>query len=359
MEYFDKHYHPPGTAPGTLVQHEPERPEHELQIHLINYDRHQFVEEANASFEQCQEALQGNGISWIHFQGQINPEVLATFGKTLNLHPLALEDILNQGQRPKADLYDEQLFVSLWMTETARPAPRIEQISLFLGEGYVVSFYRGINDPFTPLRQRLRKQTGLIRSASADYLFYGILDLVIDLGYPLIENYSDQITEIENELITSATDQTTLLKIHQIRRELLLYRRYLLPQRDVINHLINERSRLIDDNTRVYLRDCYDHANQIMDHIDHYREMSTGLIELYLSTVSQRMNEVMRVLTMIATIFIPLSLVAGIYGMNFEHPNSPWAMPELGWYYGYPFVWLVMLTIVAGLVLFFKNKKWL
>ncbi|MDH5571934.1 MAG: magnesium/cobalt transporter CorA, partial [Gammaproteobacteria bacterium] len=213
-------------------------------------------------------------------------------------------------------------------------------------------------DPFHPLRKRLRKHTGHIRDQGADYLLYSILDLIIDQGYPVLENFGEQIELIEEELLSSAT-QKTLAQIHKLRRELLLLRRILWPQREVLSTIMRNEHSLIKKETVIYLRDCYDHTIQIMDLVENYREMAASMIDVYLSSVSHRLNEIMRVLTMIATIFIPLTFIVGLYGMNFHHNESPWAMPELGWYYGYPLIWGVMISIVVGMLIYFKRNDWL
>jgi len=358
MDYFDKTYHPPGTAPGTLANGE-EIAGGTLTIHLIDYTDDDYLEKQLDHADDCKAYLEKDSITWIHLQGIINAETLRNFGDIFELHSLALEDVLNKGQRPKVEEYENLMFLILSMPHQHNGATTIEQVSIFLGENYVISFHRGESDPFEPLRQRLRKQGGHIRQQQADYLLYCILDLVIDQGYPVLEDFGEDIETIEEEILALNAKQATLAKIHKIRRELLLLRRNLWPQREILNNLLRSENALIKDGTMVYLRDCYDHTTQILDLVENYREMAASLIDVYLSSSSHRLNEIMRVLTMIATIFIPLTFVVGLYGMNFSHPNSPWAMPELGWYYGYPIIWGVMIAIVIGMVIFFKRKNWL
>ncbi len=275
------------------------------------------------------------------------------------MHPLALEDVLNTGQRPKVEEYDELLFLILSMPHIREGAPVIEQVSIFLGENYLISFHGGDYDPFEPLRQRLRKKGGRIRQQQADYLLYCVLDLIIDQGYPVLESFGEAIENIEGEVLALNAKQVTLTKVHEIRRELLLLRRSLWPQREVVNDLLRSENGLIKESSLVYLRDCYDHATQILELLENYREMASNLIDIYLSSSSHRLSEIMRVLTMIATIFIPLTFVVGLYGMNFNHPSSPWAMPELHWYFGYPIVWGIMIIVVIGMLIYFKRKHWL
>ncbi len=357
MQYFDKTYHPPGTPPGTLVGRNEIEPD-ELVIRLIDYTSTEFIDRELTSADECHAYLDKESVTWIHLQGQPHADILKNFGDMFGLHPLAMEDILNKGQRPKVEEYDEQLFAIMAMPRKVNGSTSIEQVSVFLGKNYIISFYAGGNDPFEPLRNRLRKQNGRIRDQKSDYLLYCIIDLVIDQGYPVLESFGEAIEAIEDKLLTTFTKQSTLAEIHLIRRELLLLRRNLWPQREILNSLLRDENKLITEGTMVYLRDCYDHTIQIMDLIENYREMATSMTDVYLSSVSNRLNDVMRILTMIATIFIPLTFIVGLYGMNFSHPDSPWSMPELHWYYGYPMVWGVMLAIVVGMIIYFRRKDW-
>jgi magnesium transporter len=358
MGYFNKTYHTPGTPPGTLVGRE-DTEQGELTIRLIDYTSSGFIDKELSSAEECRSYLDNESVTWIHLQGEMSTDTMTNIGEMFGLHPLALEDVLNKGQRPKVEAYDEQLFVILSMPNDMDDSKIIDQVSVFLGENYVISFHSGNRDPFEPLRHRLHKKIGRLQSQKADYLLYCILDLVIDHGYPILEEFGEAIEIIEDKLLDSSIKQDTLTEIHHIRRELLLLRRSLWPQREIINSLMRDDHRLIAQGTVVYFRDCYDHTIQIMDLIENYREMAASLIDVYLSSVSNRLNEIMRVLTMIATIFIPLTFVVGLYGMNFSNPNSPWAMPELHWYYGYPAVWGIMITVVIGMIFYFRRKNWL
>jgi magnesium transporter len=284
-------------------------------------------------------------------------ETVRVLGNLFGLHPLALEDVINTGQRPKADSYDEQLFVVMNLpTVSEQGEIETEQVSLFLGDGFLISFHRGDSRPFEPVVQRLRKHSGKIRERKADYLLYALLDVIIDLGFPVLEFFSEYIEDLEIELLENPGKET-LAKIHQLKRELLMLRRMLWPQREVINNLLREELPQIRQETLPYLRDCYDHTIQIIDLIEVYREMTSSMMDVYLSSLSNRMNEVMKVLTVIATIFIPLTFIAGVYGMNFAG-DSPWAMPELAWYYSYPVLWLIMLAIAGGMVVYFRRRNW-
>lgn len=357
MAYFEKTYHPPGTSPGTLVSHAGADLE-AVNIRLIDYTDSNFIEKELATADECQSYLSKDSVTWIHMQGAMKADTIRNIGNIFKLHPLTLEDVLNKGQRPKVEEYDDLLFVILSMPNVVADAICIEQVSIYMGENYLISFHAGNNDPFDPLRNRLRKKSGRIRSLKQDYLLHGIMDLVIDLGYPILERLGEKIENIEEALLSTSTKKSTLGEIHQIRRELILLRRNLWPQREAVNNLLRAENRLIKENTSLYLRDCYDHTIQILDLIENYREMAASLIDIYISATSYRLNEIMRVLTIIATIFIPLTFVVGVYGMNFSHPDSPWAMPELHWYYGYPVVWGFMIAILAGMVIYFKRKDW-
>ncbi|MBI5138167.1 MAG: magnesium/cobalt transporter CorA [Nitrospirae bacterium] len=355
MSYFSKKYHAPGTSPGTLAE---TAGAGGLVIRLIDYTATEFTEKDLISPAECHDYLDRPTITWIHVQGTVAPETLRHVGELFELHPLALEDVINAGQRPKAERYGGHLFVVACDPSLAGDGHvTSHQVSLFAGENFVISFHSGPDDPFEPVRARLRKAGGRIRTRKADYLLYALLDLVIDGGFPLLETLGDAIEETEADLL-ERPDRASLHKLHAIKRDLLLLRRMLWPQREAINALVRDGEPPITDETRVYLRDCYDHTTHIMELLESYREMTAGMLDIYLSSVSNRMNDVMRVLTIIATIFIPLTFIVGVYGMNFAHPDSPWAMPELRAYYGYPAVWLVMLALAGGMLLLFKRKGW-
>ncbi len=357
MSQFEKIYHPPGTSPGTLVSHEGADLE-TVSIHLIDYNASEFVEKELSSAEECKPYLDKDNITWIHLQGPIQAETIRHIGNIFELHPLSLEDVMNKGQRPKIEEYDDQLFAIMSMPIKIEDSIVIEQVSVYLGVNYIISFHAGGTDPFDPLRNRLRKKRGRIRNLKADYLLYGIMDLIIDQGYPILESLGETIENIEEALLSSSVKQSTLGDIHSIRRQLLLLRRNLWPQREAVNNLLRGENTLIAEGTSLYLRDCYDHTIQILDLIENYREMAASLIDIYISSTSYRLNEIMRVLTIIATIFIPLTFIVGLYGMNFSNPDSPWAMPELHWYYGYPMVLGIMTATVVGMVIYFKRKDW-
>ena len=355
MSLIGKRYNTPGTAPGTLLPLD-SAPHQALRISLIEYDDTSFEELPEISVAACRAYLATPTITWIHVQGMAEPEMLRDLGEQVSLHKLALEDVLHTGQRPKAENYDNQLFVVLSLPTVRDDHILTEQVSLFVGADYLVSFHAGATDPFDPVRKRLRNHTGRLRSLGTDALMHSLMDVVIDQGFPVLEDFGERIEALEEELLQNP-GKHTLSAIHQLKRDLLLLRRMLWPQREVINNLLRDGHHLIHEETRLYLRDCYDHAIQIMDLMETYRDMSAGMLDVYLSSTSNRLNEVMRVLTVIATLFIPPTFIVGLYGMNFDRSN-PWNMPELGWRYGYAFTWLIILAMIGGLLIFFKRKKW-
>lgn len=359
MAYFPKRYHPPGTAPGTLHQGDSARgiP---LKILLTDYTDDEFTELVLGEAEECRAYLERNTTTWIHVQGDAEPDTLRQLGKLFGLHHLALEDVINTGQRPKVDDYKGQLFVVLAhpVIEADSTDLKMEQLSLFVGQNFLISFHPGASDPFEPIRKRLRDHAGRIRERGADFLLYALVDLVIDEGFPVLELIGDEIEQLEEQLLVAPT-RDSLHQLHHLKRTMLTVRRMLWPQREVLNVLVRDESEVIAEENQVYYRDCYDHTIQVMDLIETYRDMVTGLLDVYLSSVSYRLNEIMRVLTIIATIFIPLTFIVGVYGMNFGNDNSPWAMPELHWYYGYPMVWLLMIGVLVAMLAYFRRKKWL
>ena len=357
MRVFRKRYHPPGTSPGTLAEVVSEVP---LAIWLIDYRDEQFEERELHGVAECRPFLERDSITWVQVQGGVQPGTLHELGHLLGLHPLALEDVANQGQRAKLEEYDEQIFVVVHLPVIdGNGSLRIEQMSLFAGQGFLVSFCGTLEDPFEPVRERLRKHIGRIRKRKSDYLLYALLDVVIDHAFPLLESYGERIEALEDELLERPSPDT-LAEIHRLRRELLLIRRMLWPQREVLGQLFREECSCIEQDTRLYLRDCYDHTVQILDLLESYREMAASMLDVYLSSLSNRLNESMRLLTIIATLFIPLTFIAGVYGMNFgNNTHSWWAMPLLRWDYGYPAIWLVMIAVAGTMLYLFKRNKWL
>ncbi|OOG21474.1 magnesium and cobalt transport protein CorA [Thioalkalivibrio denitrificans] len=355
IDIFRKTYHPPGTAPGTLVS--PERPPAEgasLEILLISDGG---ARSADALDLEGWDAATAERIAWVHVQGAPSHAQLEMIGDWFGLHPLSLEDVANTGQRPKADVYDDHVVIILNQTRWRDDEIVLEQVNLFVGTSFVVSFHNGPEDPFEPVRRRVQTSNRNLANMGAPYLGYALMDLVVDQAFPLMENLGSLLEDLEESVLTSATRET-LQRIHNLRRELLLLRRQLWPTREALGRLMREATGVFDATTMPYLRDVYDHTVHIMDLLESYREMAASLVDVYISSVNQRLNEVMKVLTVIATIFIPLTFLVGVYGMNFEHPESPWSMPELYTYYGYPLVWLIMIMVAGGMLYAFKRRGW-
>jgi magnesium transporter len=293
-------------------------------------------------------------VTWINIDGLHQIEILEKIGECYGLHPLVLEDILNTDQRPKMEDYSNYIYIVLKMLDQGNKSNEIatEQISLILGPNFVFSFQEKEGDVFDPIRERIRNGKGRIRKMGADYLAYALLDSIVDNYFIILEKLSEKIEYLEEKLITRPTPET-LQTIHHIKREMIFLRKAIWPLREVIGGLERNESSLIKESTKIYLRDIYDHTIQTIDTIETFRDMVSGMLDIYLSSVSNRLNSVMKVLTIIATIFMPLTFLAGIYGMNFKY------MPELEWGWGYPVLWLIMIGIGIFMLAYFKKKNWL
>jgi len=354
---FELFHDDEGGIPGTLKIEPDASPS---TIELIDYNA------TNKTFiklfmpEECIPYLETESVSWVDVAGLGSEDILQRMAKVFELHPILIEDIVNVPQRPKVDEYEDQLLI---IAQMVMPKPNyggfwVEQVSLILGQHYLLTVQEEPErDCFDKVRDRIRSDKGIIRKQKADYLAYTLLDAIIDGFFPVLEAYGERIDELEDEVVTNPSKKT-LEKIYRLRRELLALRRCIWPQRDAINTLIRDCSSLISDDVKIYLRDCYDHTVQVMDMVETYRELSSGLMDVYLSSVSNKMNEIMKLLTVISSIFIPLTFIAGVYGMNFDAEASPFNMPELKWYFGYPLCWLLMGGIGGLLVYFFWKRGW-
>lgn len=348
----------PGASPGLSELHEAPELAGEPALYLVDFDPETLEETPAPPAKSWQSPVPAGKTRWLHVQGKPAAALLRALAARYNLHPLALEDVVNSGQRPKLEIFDDWFFIITQRPVLEGDAVRLDQLSIFLGDNCVLSFIDSEEDVVEPLRQRLRVGGSTrIRKLGADYLCYALLDLVVDLGFPVLEQISDRLHDLEEQVLVDP-EPRVLESVHGVKRELTALRRALAPQRDLINTLIREDNPLMEEQTRLYLRDCYDHTVHIQELMDSQREMATGLHDLYLSALSQKMNDVMKVLTIIATIFIPLSFVVGLYGMNFNPEASPWNMPELNAYYGYPLLWLGLLSIAGGMLAYFKLRRW-
>jgi magnesium transporter len=346
----------PGAAPGDL-SHPPDLEQIPATLYLLDYDESNFSEYVDCSLDDARKYFDSPGRTWLHVQGTPSEALLRSVADAYQLHPLALEDVLHTGQRAKMEAYEQQVFVIVGVPELNDEGIGTAQLSLFLGDTWVVSFYSGSRDPFEAIRSRATRKESKIRRNGADFLFYALLDTAVDSSFPTMEFLGERIEALELTVFDDPSRQA-LDEIHRLKRELVLLRRVLWPQRDMINGLIRDDCPQIGENTRLYLRDCYDHAVHALDLVESYREMASSLLEVYLSSLSNRLNDVMKVLTIIATLFIPLSFITGLYGMNFDRSASPWNMPELGMRFGYPGLLLVMLGIVVGMLMYFRRKRW-
>jgi magnesium transporter len=351
---FKKRYSRPGASPATLRAVPDASPA--VIIKLLEYDQNGCSErilDGVAAIPDCRAAKDGK-IRWIEFNGLGDVAALKSLGEKFGLHPLALEDVLNVGQRPKLEIYPGHLFIIAQMIYHD-PERYLcgEQVSLFICGDYLISIQEDAElDVFEPVRQRIRGGGGNIRTMKADYLAYALLDAIVDHGFPVLEEIGEALEEIEDAVLTSPGKET-IGQLHSLKRALMQLRRFVWPERDVVNSLLHGDSGFIRPETKVYLRDLYDHTVQIMDLIESYRDVVTGLMEMYLSSVGLRTNEIMRVLTVISSIFIPLTFLVGVYGMNFEH------MPELHTRWGYFALWGVMVAVAVGQLIYFRRKKWL
>ncbi|NJP17616.1 MAG: magnesium/cobalt transporter CorA [Hydrococcus sp. CRU_1_1] len=356
-DLFSYHFSQPGTIPGT-IRVKPDAAQSEIA--LIDYNANQAVRLTHLTLEDCAAYLDTESVSWVDVSGLGSQEVLQQLRKIFQLHPLVLEDIINVPQRPKVEDYEDRLLIITQMVVLKEEGEGfwLEQVSLVLGQHYLLTVQEEpTRDTFEPVRDRIRNNRGTIRQRGVDYLAYALWDTIIDGYFLALEAYGERLEALENEVAIRPTKQT-LTKIYQIRRELLALRRAIWPQRDAINTIIRDECSLVSKDVRIYLRDCYDHAVQIIDVIETYRELASGLMDVYLSAVGNKMNEVMKLLTVISTIFIPLTFVAGIYGMNFNPDVSPFNMPELNWYWGYPLFWAVTIAIAFSLSFFFWRRGW-
>jgi magnesium transporter len=345
---------PPGTAPGTLVAHPDAQPP---VVTAIGYGPGELEEWTVEDPASLAEARLRWPVLWVNVDGVGHVPTLEALGDVFGLHRLALEDVMDVPQRPKAEWYDEHLFMVGRMVRLV-PELDVEQVSMFLAQGYVLTFQERPGDPLDPVRKRLRLSSGRIRSDGADYLAYAILDAVVDHYFPVLESYGDRLEALE-DCILAGTGRQAMARLHAVKRDLLTLRKSIWPVRDAVTGLLREPGELIGEGTQVYLRDCHDHVVQAADLVETYRELASSLTDLYLSSVSYRMNEIMKVLTIFTAIFIPLSFIAGLYGMNFDHEESPLNMPELEWYFGYPFVLALMATIAGGLLYYFWRRGWI
>jgi magnesium transporter len=342
-----------GLPPGTLM-HVGEKKTDDMKITIMDYDATQFQEKEVKTIDECFPFKEKPTVTWINIDGLHRIDLIEQLGTHFGLHPLVMEDIVNTDQRPKIEDFVTYLFLVLKRLSYSSHDSDVvsEQISLILGPTFLLSFQEAPGDEFDPIRDRIRSSKGRIRQMGVDYLAYTLIDAIIDQYFVLLEQIGDRIEEIEDVLVANPRPET-LQTLHTLKREMIVLRKSIWPLREVITRLERWETPLIQQATTIYLRDVYDHTIQVIDAIETYRDMLSGMLDIYLSSVSNRMNEVMKVLTIIATIFIPLTFIVGIYGMNFN-------MPELQWPWAYPYVfYVVLLAIILLMITYFRRKKWL
>jgi len=343
-----------GLPPGSLV-HIGEKLSETIKITLIDYNGDYLAEKNIQNMDELRAVKDKPTVSWIHIDGIHDTRVLEQLGAVFGLHPLILEDILNTDQRPKMEDLGDYIFIVLKRFCNICDQNNditSEQISVILGPNYVISLQEKEEDILNPIRDRLRTGKGRIRKAGADYLAYSIIDIILDSYFSILETLGEKI-ELEEEALLSNPMGRTLQAIQHLKRDMIFLRKSVWPLRETISALERSESPLIQESTGIYLKDIYDHAIQVLDTVETYRDMLSGMIDIYLSSLSNRMNQVMKVLTVIATIFMPMTFLAGVYGMNFKH------FPELEWRWGYLVFWIINLVIVVVMLSFFKRKKWL
>ncbi|SFZ91400.1 magnesium transporter [Flaviramulus basaltis] len=341
-----------GQIPGSII-YTGEKSNQKLFIEAFDYNKDKCIVKELLNVEECFNFEEGS-ITWININGLNHVNAIEKIGEHYELHPLVLEDIVNISQRPKIDEYDDYMFVVLKMLYyDANEKIISEQVSFILGKDYVLSFQESEGDVFDEVRERIKQAKGRVRSMEADYLLYILIDAIVDHYFSVIEVLGDKIEDFETAIFSGDVADDVSQNIQNLKREILRVRRAIFPLRDIINRIEKNENPLIQQKTITYYRDVYDHLIQVSENIDIYREMIWSLMDMYMTSISNKMNEVMKVLTIMASIFIPLTFIAGIYGMNFEY------IPELNYKYSYFVLWGVMIAIFISMIIYFKRKKWL
>lgn len=339
-----------GAPPGTLFYNGEERNER-IKITLIEFNETEFFEDVYYDLSDCIEHVKPNMVKWINVEGIHKPELVEAIGKIYDIHPLTLEDIVHVDQRPKFEDYEHYVIAIMKMISYTTEV-KSEQLSIVLLENTVISFQEPQGgDAFDVIRNRLRASKGRVRKLGADYLAYALMDAVVDYYFTCIEKIGDKIEEIEEGIISNS-DKKFLLELYHLKREMIFLRKQVWPLRDLLNNMVRSETHLINPTSDIYLRDLSDHVTRIIDSVETYRDLLSGIMDIYLSTNANKMNEVMKVLTIMSSIFIPITFIAGVYGMNFDN------MPELHTQNGYFILWGIMITIIVALIIYFKRKKW-
>lgn len=342
----------PGLPPGSVV-FTGDQIAAPPTLSVFNYNDETCEERVVKTVDEWTDFRDERTVSWLNVNGVHDVSIVQRVGELVDLHPLVMEDVVNLDQRPKLEDFEQYLFVVLKMIHYDEEYDlKIEQVSLIVGPTHVVSFQEHEGDVFEPIRHRIRTRSGRIRRMGTDYLAYALIDIIVDHYFSIVEQTGEEISRLEERLV-NRPDKGDLVLINDLKREVTLFRKSIWPLREVVSGLQRSESALIKSQTEVFLSDVYDHTIQALDMAETLRDLLSSLTDLYMSSLSQKMNEVMQFLTIVGAIFIPLTFIAGVYGMNFSR------MPELGWPYGYPTVLLLMLLIGVGLLAYFKHKKWL
>lgn len=343
-----------GLPPGSLV-HVGEVRELVDNISITDYNKGKFEQRKLESIEEIIQYKDSDTVTWVTIEGLANVGIVERIGEIFGVHQLVLEDILNTNQRPKFEEYDDHLYIVLKCLLPSGEDFTVlsEQVSLLVLKNFVIMFKEKKDDIFHPIQQRIKSSTGKFVSLGSDYLAYAILDFIVDQNFVLLDLLDDSITSLEDSLLEGEPTQDMLYKIQRLKREMIGIRRYVSPVRELVSDMTHSESDLIDESTHLFLRDVSDHSIRVVESIESYRDILTGLLDIYVSSVNNKMNEIMKVLTVFTSIFIPLTFISGIYGMNFEH------MPELKSEWAYPVVWGLFITIPMILLVYFKRKKWL
>lgn len=352
---INRHFHPPGTAPGTLVKRMVEGDQYPA-ITMIQYSEEFYFEKTFKSILECWKEEKPDYITWINIEGNCTTDILEALGEHYHLHPLSLEDVLHQSQHPKLELYDGYYFLVMYLLANGNEKDAY-QLSIFFGQNFLITIYEHEENAFELVRKHLHNSKQM-RSLGTDYLCYTLCDTVIDRFFPQLQQFSEQMDILEDDIF-SGSGSEVIEKIHNLKIKLLILGKLALATQEVIYNMQNEDTELIKGQTLLYLRDCYDHTVQLNHTIESYREISTGIMDSYLSLQNNKMSQVIKVLTIIATIFIPLTFIVGVYGMNFNPDAGPWSMPELNWPYGYVTICGGMALLSIVMLITFKRKKWM
>jgi magnesium transporter len=341
-----------GLSPGTLV-HVGEKKQDQALISYIDYDEKKFEEKKVSKIEDCFPLKDTSTVSWINIDGLHDTKLIDKLGQQFKLHSLLLEDVVNTAQRPKYEEFENEIFMVLKMIfYNGSGKINFEQVSIILGKNFVISFQEKSGDVFDSVRERLRSAKGRLKTAGPDYLAYALVDALVDSYFSILERLGEEVDSLEEELLDNPTP-ATMERIHKFKRDAMYLRKAVWPLREVISGFARSESKLINEQTKIFIRDIYDHTIQVIDTIETFRDILSGMLDMYLSSLSNKMNEVMKVLTIFAAIFIPLTFIAGVYGMNFD------LMPELRWRFGYFGVWGIMLAVAITMLFFFNRRKWL